>query len=1272
MTQTYRVSVIIPARNADKYIAETFDSLLAQTDPSWQAIVINDRSTDQTQAIIDAYSARDPRFVSYEGPGIGVSSARNLGLDKATGERIMFLDSDDWVDPQWLELMNAALDGDPEAVVAFCGYTRVMVDGHTHDMEIYHDLTTDPFGVMARVCAVGIHTVLLDRRELEAVGRFDTSMRNCEDWDLWLRIARRRGKWVEVNRYLSYYRCGHTSLSQNVDSVMEQSEVMLKRGFSRDDRVPDPAPQNKHGTLPRYTNEFSGRIAGLSAWCMGSSAGSGRPIEATRKLLRPIEKDDWAISWLPHTILEGFVQGSGIAGDALAAHWEVVEPRLETILTAIGEQWQDDEAVAKLREGLQMSALSQGDLQEPKPVANYIVVNVDLRAPQTVKAFDGLDRVFAQLKDGDDKIGEVTVGILDEIPAEDWMLIALNAVDHDELDRRFGDDYWAAAKRLRHEAPAQVPRDDDVEFHAATNEHDAWEEYFSQKEDPFGYDTPYEVTKFERTIDILPDPKSKTVIEVACAEGHFSRRLAPHVGKLLASDISETAVERAAARSVGLTNVEFSALDLVKDPLPGPVDAIFCAEVLYYLPDEEIVRSVAQKMHDALKIGGHLILVHAFVVSEDRTKTGFDWGDVRGPESFRQSFLSVPGLALDRTDETELYRIDRFVRLAPGQVAPKPILNKLPLGDMPWPDAARTLLWGGTKVLRSEVDDEQRTFVPVLMYHAVADEGPPALDRYRLTPKQFEEQMRWLRQNGYHTITSVDLARHLANEEKFYGRPVIITFDDGMQNFADNAWPILQKYDFTPEMFIVTDKIGGTSDWDAEYGSNYQLMDEATIKRLAREGVIFGSHMATHPKSDQLSTRALLDELERSRDRMTEILGSPPVALAAPYGLLDVRYAEMARRAGYTICYSTVDRAADLGELPLQVPRVEVYGHWQIHDFIKAMKPMLLPDFKIVESKDLISIVVPAQDNAGTIEATIESILQQTHENIEIIVVDSGSSDDTLAKAEALAGQDERIQIIEHTRSGIASAKNAGWQAAKGAAVAFVDADDTIAPEMIRKLYSALLDAGDGFGLAYNWSYRIDRNGEILDANPGHYNYGEVLGELVEENFVANGSAALIRRQVIEEIGGFDTSLREKDAEGAEDLLFFLRVAEKYKFAQVPDYLTNDRRLPRSRTGFASRSMRSWYLATDEILARHPEFAEGALRGSRRLAKRLAEQALYARRAMELPKLMVEIAPRDPALAARLPLSIGKLVARKLKQRLRRLGIVGTIRSTWGQLVKRV
>ena len=114
----------MPARNADKFIEETFESLLAQTDPSWQAIIINDKSTDRTQEIIDSYIARYPgKFVCYQGPGIGVSSARNLGLDKAQGERIMFLDSDDWIDPDWLELMNAALDNSPGAVAAYCGWS---------------------------------------------------------------------------------------------------------------------------------------------------------------------------------------------------------------------------------------------------------------------------------------------------------------------------------------------------------------------------------------------------------------------------------------------------------------------------------------------------------------------------------------------------------------------------------------------------------------------------------------------------------------------------------------------------------------------------------------------------------------------------------------------------------------------------------------------------------------------------------------------------------------------------------------------------------------------------------------------------------------------------------------------------------------------------------------------------------------------------------------------------------------------------------------------
>ena len=93
------ISVIIPAYNAERFLGKSLDSILAQTYRELEVIVVNDASTDGTAAVIDYYASRDRRVRAvHKTANEGVSYARNDGLDLATGEYVMFLDSDDWLD----------------------------------------------------------------------------------------------------------------------------------------------------------------------------------------------------------------------------------------------------------------------------------------------------------------------------------------------------------------------------------------------------------------------------------------------------------------------------------------------------------------------------------------------------------------------------------------------------------------------------------------------------------------------------------------------------------------------------------------------------------------------------------------------------------------------------------------------------------------------------------------------------------------------------------------------------------------------------------------------------------------------------------------------------------------------------------------------------------------------------------------------------------------------------------------------------------------------
>lgn len=112
------VSIVIPAYNASRFIRECLDSVIAQTLDDWEAVVVDDGSTDDTGAIVTAYSAREPRIRLVSKVNGGLSDARNYGVGHARGEWVTFLDSDDCLLPRALEALTGGIDGETDAINA--------------------------------------------------------------------------------------------------------------------------------------------------------------------------------------------------------------------------------------------------------------------------------------------------------------------------------------------------------------------------------------------------------------------------------------------------------------------------------------------------------------------------------------------------------------------------------------------------------------------------------------------------------------------------------------------------------------------------------------------------------------------------------------------------------------------------------------------------------------------------------------------------------------------------------------------------------------------------------------------------------------------------------------------------------------------------------------------------------------------------------------------------------------------------------------------------
>lgn len=142
-----KISIIIPMYNVEKYLRRCLDSVLHQTFTDWQAICVDDGSPDKSGEIAEEYASRDKRFVVVHKENGGLSDARNAGLPKATGEYIMYLDSDDFIHPQTMEIAYNLAQKNKSDIVSFT-YDRF----YRPQLMVYHKLglNTDnvvPFGI---------------------------------------------------------------------------------------------------------------------------------------------------------------------------------------------------------------------------------------------------------------------------------------------------------------------------------------------------------------------------------------------------------------------------------------------------------------------------------------------------------------------------------------------------------------------------------------------------------------------------------------------------------------------------------------------------------------------------------------------------------------------------------------------------------------------------------------------------------------------------------------------------------------------------------------------------------------------------------------------------------------------------------------------------------------------------------------------------------------------------------------------------------------------
>ena len=244
---------------------------------------------------------------------------------------------------------------------------------------------------------------------------------------------------------------------------------------------------------------------------------------------------------------------------------------------------------------------------------------------------------------------------------------------------------------------------------------------------------------------------------------------------------------------------------------------------------------------------------------------------------------------------------------------------------------------------------------------------------------------------------------------------------------------------------------------------------------------------------------------------------------------------------------------------------------------------------KSLSSFPLVSVIIPTYNADNHIKTTLNSVRSQTYKNIEVIVIDDGSQDQTAEIVRSVAQQDGRIILLQQPNSGVAAARNFGIQKAQGELIAPIDADDIWYPENLEKQLQCFLQAEPSVGLVYGWSVDLDKSGLPTGEFRASQIEGEVYKTLICHNFLGNSSASLIRSDCLEKVGGYNCKLKENNAQGCEDWELYLRLAEHYQFRVVPEFLIGYRKIFSSMSCDHASMAKSHTLILQSVRQKYPE-----------------------------------------------------------------------------------
>lgn len=210
--------------------------------------------------------------------------------------------------------------------------------------------------------------------------------------------------------------------------------------------------------------------------------------------------------------------------------------------------------------------------------------------------------------------------------------------------------------------------------------------------------------------------------------------------------------------------------------------------------------------------------------------------------------------------------------------------------------------------------------IDILMYHSISEDVSPT----SIPPAAFAMQMQAIADAGVPVITLDDYLEARAGKRQLAPRSVIVTFDDGFQDFADVAWPVMKSLGFRPIVYLPTAHVGRRENWAKCHSPARKIMDWPLIRALAGQGVMFGNHTVSHPRLPLVAPDVVDAELTAAHQQISSMLGRKVRHFAAPYGASTEAIRKKIAQSHATNV-STVLSSATLDSDPHDLPRLEMF-----------------------------------------------------------------------------------------------------------------------------------------------------------------------------------------------------------------------------------------------------------------------------------------------------------------------------------------------------------